>query len=77
LDLTAGAGDAETSLRMIALGERFGYHRTLPTMAWSNVLQVVESVDPSYVARVSALGEAYAARLAVELRDEALGLLSG
>ena len=59
-DLTGGVGDAETSLRMIALGQRFGYHRTLPTMAWANVLQVLASVDPAYPARVEALVAEYA-----------------
>ena len=76
-DLTGGVGDAETSLRMIALGQRFGYHRTLPTTAWANVLHVLASVDPAYPARVEALVAEYAARPAVALRGEALGLVSG
>jgi len=75
-DLTGGVGVAETSLRMTALGQRFGYHRTLPTMAWANVLQVLASVDPAYQARVEALVAVYAARSAVELRGEALGLVA-
>jgi len=75
-DLTGGVGVAETSLRMTALGQRFGYHRTLPTMAWANVLQVLTSVDPAYQARVEALVAVYAARSAVELRGEALGLVA-
>jgi hypothetical protein len=76
-DLTGGVVDAETSLRMTALGQRFGYHRTLPTMAWANVLHVLGSVDPAYPARVEALVASYTSRPAVELRGEALGLVSG
>jgi hypothetical protein len=45
-------------------------------MAWANVLQVLASVDPAYQARVEALVAVYAARSAVELRGEALGLVA-
>ena len=62
---------------MTALGQRFGYHRTLPTMAWANVLRVLEAADPSYPAKVEALVASYASRPAVELREEALGLVVG
>ena len=75
-DLAGGVGDAEPRCGR-ALGQRFGYHRTLPTMAWANVLQVLASVDPAHPARVEALVASYTSRPAVELRGEALGLVAG
>ena len=53
----------------VALGQRFGYHRTLPTLAWTNVRAVVDAVVPGVLDR---LVEEYAGQQAVDLRGEAL-----
>ncbi len=58
----------DAALRMVALGQRCGYHRALPTMAWANVSGVVEGLVPG---RLTPLVEKYAGVPAVDLLDEA------
>jgi len=57
------------AVRLVALGQRFGYHRTLPTLAWTNVHAVVDAVVPDVLDKL--VGE-YAGQQAVDLRGEAL-----
>ena len=57
------------AVRLVALGQRFGYHRTLPTLAWTNVHTVVDAVVPDVLDK---LVEEYAGQQAVDLRGEAL-----
>ena len=52
-----GLENREAALRMVALGYRFGYHRELPTLAWTNVTGLVDSVAPG---RLAALVVEYA-----------------
>ncbi len=75
--LTDPAGDPagrDAALRMIALGDRFGYHRALPSMTWPNITRIVHGVDATAPDRLDALVEEYGGRPAVELRDEAQSL---
>ena len=55
-------------MQLVALGQRFGYHRTLPTMAWANVSGVVEGLAPG---RLAPFAEQFAGVPAVDLLDEA------
>ena len=65
-DLDETSRDA--AVRLVALGQRFGYHRTLPTMAWANVHAVVDAVVPG---ALDTLVEEYAGQPAADLRGEA------
>ncbi len=67
---------SEAALRMVALGYRFGYHRELPTLAWTNVTGLVDTVAPG---RLPALVEQFADVPVVDLLDEvrdALGYIA-
>jgi predicted ATPase/DNA-binding SARP family transcriptional activator len=67
---------SEAALRMVALGYRFGYHRELPTLAWTNVTGLVDPVAPG---RLPALVEQFADVPVVDLLDEvrdALGYIA-
>jgi hypothetical protein len=59
---------SEAALRMVALGYRFGYHRELPSLAWSNVTSLVDGLAPG---RLAPLVEQYAVVPTVDLLDEA------
>ena len=59
----------DAAVRLVALGQRFGYHRTLPTLAWTNVHAVVDAVAPDVL---DTLVEEYAGQQAVDLRRVAL-----
>ena len=65
-DLDENRRDA--AVRLVALGQRFGYHRTLPTMAWTNVHAVADAVVPGALDK---LVEEYAGQPAADLRGEA------
>jgi hypothetical protein len=67
------AEETDPALRMVALGHRFGYHRELPSLAWSNVVGLVEPLAPG---RLLPLVEHYADVPPVELLDEAREVLS-
>src|SRR5205085_581390 len=56
--------ETDAALRMVALGYRFGYHRELPSLAWSNVVGLVEPLAPG---RLQPLVEHYADVLPVDL----------
>ena len=62
------ATQRDAAVRLVALGQRFGYHRTLPTLAWTNVHSVVDAVVPGVL---DGLVEEYAGQQAAGLRDEA------
>jgi predicted ATPase/DNA-binding SARP family transcriptional activator len=64
---------SEAALRMVALGYRFGYHRELPSLAWSNVTALVDGMAPG---RLAPLVEQYADVPAVDLLDEARNALT-
>jgi hypothetical protein len=64
---------ADAARRMVALGHRFGYHRSLPTMAWAHVLTVV---DPDGAAGLEVLAERYHGVPATALRAEARDAVS-
>ena len=56
----------DAAVRLVALGERFGYHRTLPTMTWANVREVVDGLAPD---RLTSRVEEYAEQRAADLLD--------
>jgi hypothetical protein len=60
-----GAGDREPSLRLLVLADRFGYNRTVPTMAWERIAPHADRK------RLAELRAAYADRRPRELLDEA------
>jgi hypothetical protein len=62
-----------TAVRMVALGYRFGYHRELPSLAWSNVVGLVEPLAPG---RLLPLVERYADVPPLELLEEAKDALA-
>ena len=66
--MTLSPEATDAAVQLVALGQRFGYHRTLPTMAWANVSGVVERLAPG---RLAPLVEQYADVPAVDLLDEA------
>lgn len=63
-----------TAVRMIALAERFGYQRMLPTMGWANVVAMAENLAPGLLAESL---EEYAGRPPAGLREDALALARG
>jgi predicted ATPase/DNA-binding SARP family transcriptional activator len=72
----AGAPSPEAvdaALRMVALGYRFGYHRELPSLAWSNVTGLVDGFAPG---RLAPLVDRFSDVASVDLLGEAREALS-
>lgn len=61
------------AVRLVALGHRFGYHRSLPSMAWDNVRGLVERTAPVVL---TPMLEEYAGRPAPDLLDEVRACLA-
>ncbi|MDN5895355.1 MAG: hypothetical protein L0H93_15190, partial [Nocardioides sp.] len=62
------AGDARAGAELVALGRRFGYNQTMPSVAWSHAERLI---DPVILARAL---EGLAGLDATQLRDRAQGL---
>jgi hypothetical protein len=58
----------DAAVRMVALGYRFGYHRELPSLAWSNVSGLVEGLAPG---RLAPWVDRYSDVPSMELLDDA------
>ena len=63
--------DPEDAVRLLALGDRFGYYRGIPSMAWSHARDLAERRAPGVLDRIVA---EYAGRPAADLPEEALAL---
>jgi hypothetical protein len=50
----AEAGSAEVALRLLALADRFGYNRTVPTMMWERIAAAAEEAAPGRLAEFQA-----------------------
>ncbi len=61
-------GPAEVALRLLALADRFGYNRTMPTMMWERIAQAAEETAPGRLAEFQA---EYRDRQQSDLRTEA------
>ncbi len=66
--LLRGAGDADPSLRLLVLADRFAYNRTVPTMAWERIAPHAEQRAPGRIAQLRA---AYGDRRPRDLLGEA------
>jgi predicted ATPase len=66
-------GRAARAARLLALADRFGYNRQLPSLAWAPGLALAEELVPGEVARVRAEVSAVPSP---ELRDEVRDLLA-
>jgi hypothetical protein len=75
--LLRGAGVAPDALRLLALADRFSYHRTIPTMMWERIGPAAEEAAPGLLAGFHA---GYRDRPPQDLRAEArrlVGRLAG
>ncbi len=59
-------------VRLLALGERFGYYRGIPSLSWDRAQALAESRAPGVLDQLQA---EYAGRQVHDLREEALGLV--
>lgn len=68
--LTDGSGTAHTeaAVRMLALGDRFGYYRGIPSMSWQRASELAERRAPGVLDPIRA---EYAGRQVAHLADEA------
>jgi len=48
------AGPAEVALRLLALADRFGYNRTMPTMMWEQIAAAAEEAAPGQLTEFQA-----------------------
>jgi predicted ATPase len=68
-----GALPIDDALRFVVLAERFAYNRTIPTMAWSRLVERLEQVAPG---KLSALDAEYGERRGPDLLKEARALVA-
>jgi hypothetical protein len=68
-----GALPLDDAVRFVALAERFAYNRTIPTMAWSRLVERLEQVAPG---KLSALDAEYGERRGPDLLKEARALVA-
>ncbi|MGD9958683.1 ATP-binding protein [Nocardioides sp.] len=70
--LMRGTPGPDDSVRLLVLGERFAYNRTLPSVWWENFAPSAEQARPGLIA---ALREEYGERRGPDLLEEALALV--
>jgi predicted ATPase/DNA-binding SARP family transcriptional activator len=63
-----GALPIDDALRFVVFADRFAYNRTIPTMAWSRLVERLEQIAPG---RLSALDAEYGERRGPDLLKEA------
>ena len=66
--LVARTGDPADAVRLLVIGERFGYYRGIPSMSWDRATALAERVAPGVLAQVE---DEYAGRRAADLLEEA------
>jgi len=66
--------EQEDGIRLLAIGDRWAYNRSLPAMAWSPMQAIAERARPG---RLAVLREEYADRPGYDLVPEAQALMAG